>query len=137
MRLAASRINRGERMTAASLPLRIELGWPNKILSPNARGHHMGIWRAKKDARDEALWATRATIGRATFPHDGGDIILRQIAHPPDARHRDRDNLDHSLKSHRDGIADALGINDKHFRPTGIEWGEPIPGGKIIIEVGQ
>ncbi len=124
-------------MTALSLPLRIELGWPNKILSPNARPHHMALWRAKKDALTEAAWATRAAIGLATFPHDGGDIILRQIAHPPDARSRDRDNLDHSMKAARDGIASALGIDDKHFRPTGIEWGEPVHGGKIVIEVGQ
>lgn len=34
----------------------------------------------------------------------------------PDRRARDDDNLITSFKSGRDGLADALGINDKRFR---------------------
>ena len=97
----------------------------------------MALYAAKRDAKDAANWATRAAIGRASFPHDGtSDIILKQVAHPPDKRSRDRDNLDSSLKAARDGIALGLGIDDKHFRPTGIEWGEVVPGGRIVITVG-
>ncbi len=116
----------------------VELAWPSKTLSPNARVHHMALYGAKRAAKDEAMWATKVALGRDKFAHDGkSDIILRQIAHPPDKRDRDRDNLDHSLKAHRDGIALALGVDDKHFRPTGIEWGEQAKGGKIVIEVVQ
>lgn len=117
--------------------LSIELGWPDQRLKPNARVHFMQLSTAKKEAKEEAEWATRVALQRDKFIHDGSsDIILRQVAHPPDNRHRDRDNLDASLKAHRDGIARGLGVNDKHFRPTGIEWGEPVPGGKIIVEIG-
>lgn len=35
---------------------------------------------------------------------------------PPDRRHRDDDNLVASFKAGRDGIAMALGIDDKRFR---------------------
>ena len=34
----------------------------------------------------------------------------------PDKRHRDDDNLVAQFKNGRDGVADALGINDKRFR---------------------
>lgn len=118
---------RGETIT-------ITLGWPDKVLSPNSRAHFMQIARAKKVAREEAFWATKVDKP-LKWKHSGGDILIRQIAHPPDKRDRDRDNLDHSLKAHRDGIAEALGVNDKHFRPTGIEWGEPCSGGRIIMEI--
>ena len=119
----------------------IELKWPAKELSPNSRVHHMVLARIKKAAREDANWSTRIALGIAsgyTFGHDGAsDIILNQIAHPPDKRDRDRDNLDHAMKAYRDGIADALGVNDKHFRPTGIQWGDPVRGGLIIITVGE
>lgn len=36
--------------------------------------------------------------------------------YPPDRRHRDDDNLIASFKAGRDGIALALGIDDKRFR---------------------
>jgi crossover junction endodeoxyribonuclease RusA len=122
--------------------LRIELSWPAKELSPNARGSHWPRTRAAKVAREAAFYATRAAMGAqlgptvTKLPHDGtSDILLRQIAHPPDNRARDRDGIDARLKSARDGISDALGINDRHFRPTGIEWGEPVSGGKVIVEI--
>ncbi len=123
-------------------PIRITLAWPDKALSPNARKHWRTVRSTGGKASDDAFWATRSAMGAQVGPsftkieHDGvSDIILRQIAHPPDQRHRDRDNLDSSLKKARDGIALALGVNDKFFRPTGIEWAEPVAGGKIVIEV--
>lgn len=116
--------------------LRIELRWPDKDLSPNARPHHMKLHRVKKAASEAAYWATKIALGHRRFRHDGkSDILLRQIAHAPDKRDRDRDNLDHSLKAARDGIAMALDVNDKHFRPTGVEWGDPVRGGLVVIEV--
>ncbi len=122
--------------------LRIELAWPDKSLSPNARVHRFAHSKAKAKAKDEGFWSTRAAMG-ATYgtsftkmEHDGkSDVILNQTAYPPSARHYDRDNLDASLKAHRDGIANALGVNDRFFRPTGIVWGDSTPNGKIIIEV--
>ncbi len=125
------------------MTLRIELAWPDARLKPNSRVHYMALSTAKKKAKDEANWATRVALGTQLGPgnkfvHDGtSDIILRQIAHPPDNRHRDRDNIDSSLKAARDGISSGLGVNDRHFRSIGIEWGEVIPGGRIVIVVGS
>lgn len=122
--------------------LTISLGWPDKALSPNARIHWASIAKVKKAAREEAFWLTRQAMGATFGPtvtkiaHDGtSDIIIKQTAHPPDKRARDRDNLDHAMKASRDGIADALGVNDRFFRSTGISWGEVHPGGRIVIEV--
>lgn len=127
-------------MSAGTITLTI--GWPDKALSQNARGSHWPRTRAAKKAREEAFYATRAAMGAQLGPtvtklsHDGhSDVLLRQVAHPPDKRSRDRDGIDARLKPHRDGIADATGINDRFFRPTGVEWGEPVPGGRVVVTI--
>lgn len=128
-------------MTGRGGTLTIELPWPAKELSPNARVHPIALRRMQVAANDDAFWLTRAAMGAirpgfVKIDHDGkSDIILKQTAYPPDNRQRDRDNLDSSLKGQRDGIARALGVNDRFLRPTGIEWGEVCRGGKIVIEV--
>lgn len=117
--------------------LTVKLAWPDGRLKPNSRVHFMALSNAKRKAKDDANWQTRIVLGGDHFHHDGtSDIILRQVAHPPDNRARDRDNLDASLKAARDGIALGLGINDRFFRPTGIEWGEVKRGGEIVITIG-
>jgi crossover junction endodeoxyribonuclease RusA len=45
-----------------------------------------------------------------------GDIHVWMDFYPPDRRNRDDDNLIAAFKSGRDGVADALGVNDKRFR---------------------
>ena len=125
------------------MKLAIELPWPSADLSQNARhGSHWPRTRAIKLAREDARWLTRQAMGAQLGPqvvkiaHDGAsDIILEQVAHPPDRRGRDRDGLDSRLKAARDGIADALQVNDRFFRPTGIQWGEPTRGGKVVVTV--
>jgi crossover junction endodeoxyribonuclease RusA len=90
----------------------IRLIWPPKELSPNSRKH----WRVKADAtvayRVHAKSATRAA--GITVPPEG-KIELRLSFYPPNARKRDDDNCVSSFKAARDGIADALGIDDNRF----------------------
>jgi crossover junction endodeoxyribonuclease RusA len=38
----------------------------------------------------------------------------------PDKRHRDADNCLAAAKAGLDGMADALGVNDRHFQPITI-----------------
>jgi len=123
--------------------LRITLAWPPRQLSPNGRIHHMERYRFKKAAKDTAYWVTRAEMGAKFGPtftkaeHDGkSDVPIKIIAHPIAGKVRpDDDNLLASCKAALDGIALGLGINDRFFRPTGIEWAEPVPNGKVIVEV--
>ena len=53
--------------------------------------------------------------------------------HPPDRRKRDDDNLKASLKHARDGIADALGIDDNRFLSDAVFAMEPFPQGAVVV----
>lgn len=122
------------RVTAPASVL-IELGWPAKALNPNSREHFMTKSRFIKAAKTTAFWATKAVLGRAEFPHDGeARIAVIVTAYPPDKRDRDSDNLLASCKSILDGIAQALGVDDKFFDPR-VQWAEPVSYGKLVIEV--
>lgn len=120
---------------AAGGSINIELGWPAKALSPNARVHYMTHARFKKAAHATAYWATKAVISPAIFPHDGGRVPFVITAYPPDQHSRDDDNLIASLKATRDGIAKALGVDDKYFDQR-LQWGEPVKHGKIVVAIG-
>src|SRR3546814_8129920 len=52
---------------------------------------------------------------------------------PPDRRHRDDDNMIASFKSGRDGMCEALGINDRLLRPE-YHFSDPIKGGAVRSE---
>jgi crossover junction endodeoxyribonuclease RusA len=118
----------------------ISLPWPDRRLSPNARLH----WRAKapvtKKARTDAMLATYAALGcglrevRANLSGDG-PISLKVTFYPPDRRHRDDDGMVGSFKAARDGIADALGVNDRRFRPH-YYFAEAEKPGRIEVVVG-
>lgn len=55
--------------------------------------------------------------------------------YPPDRRNHDDDGCIGAFKSARDGIADALGVDDKRFRA--VYWFmEPEKPGKIVVRIG-
>lgn len=96
----------------------ITLPIPHSDLWPNSRKH----WRVKskktKEARHSAWVRTKgsfaedesATIGRSNFTGYTLSFFY------PDARRRDDDNAQASCKAYRDGIADALGVDDNTLR---------------------
>ena len=90
------------------------LPWPPKALSPNARTH----WRKKAPIAKSyktACWALTNESG-IVLPQTAGRLALWLDFYPPDKRHRDDDNMIASFKHGRDGVALALGIDDKRFR---------------------
>lgn len=101
----------------------VRLPWPDPRLNPNARLH----WRVKKGvvkkARNDAAYLTydAMPIGarecRQAFAGEGAIPVAIRF-YPPDNRHRDADNMVAMLKSALDGIADALGVNDRRFKPV-------------------
>lgn len=116
--------------------IEIELGWPAKALSPNARVHHMALWRAKQAAKEEAYWSTKYVLP-LDWKHDGSRLNLTIIAHPVKGKAApDDDNLTASFKAYRDGIAKALGVDDKLFDQQPIVWADPIPNGRVIVRIG-
>lgn len=116
-------------------PLVIELTWPAKELSPNARVHHMAKHRFAKAAKLEAGWATK--IARPfDWGHDG-PFTIAITAHPPEGwRTGDNDNLIARMKSHLDGIAEVLGVNDREFQAPTVTWADRSGRGKVLVEIG-
>ena len=91
----------------------VTLPWPPKQLNPNFRGH----WAAKsKQAKAYRMACFALCIeAKLTKPETEGRLHLWIDFYPPDRRHRDDDNMIAAFKSGRDGIADALGIDDRRF----------------------
>lgn len=106
------------------------LPWPPSILSPNSRAHWSVKSKAAKDYRATCGWLTKAE--KVVIDWDG--VVHMWITfYPPDKRHRDDDNLISAFKSGRDGIADALGINDKRFRIYPWLSTETVNGGQVRV----
>ena len=114
----------------------IELPWPHRWLNPNARKHFRVTAPIKAKARSDAFYATRAADITQPLPFIGERLPVSVTFFPPDKRWRDDDNMIASFKSARDGIADALGVNDRCFACHYV-FEEPVKGGKIVVEIGR
>lgn len=109
----------------------IVLPWPAACLSPNARVHHMARARATKAARLAAHWYARAA-GVPCAPD--GRVAVTVTFHPP-SRRGDRHNMPAMIKAHIDGIADAMGVDDRMFDVV-FRFGEVRKGGAVVVTVG-
>lgn len=114
----------------------IELGWPRKELSPNTPVHHMKRARFKKAAKIEAGWATKLALQSNRDWEPDGTIKVHFLAHPPkNWSTGDKDNLIARAKSHLDGIALVLGVDDKIFDAPTVAWADKTEIGKLIVEL--
>jgi crossover junction endodeoxyribonuclease RusA len=94
---------------------------PAQGISPNARrGESRGAAimksRAVKAHRYQAFLAAKNAIvaaGARIMPEFAGYSLAFFFK---TAAYRDDDNADGSCKAYRDGIADAVGMNDRHLR---------------------
>lgn len=94
--------------------MNVTLPWPPKDLSPNSRIHWSRRSKAAKAYRRACHVLTlEAGIRGVDWT---GDIHLWIDFYPPDRRHRDDDNMIAAFKAGRDGMADAMGLDDKRFR---------------------
>lgn len=93
----------------------ITLPLPDKRLSPNARIHWQKRRTLIKQCRERAKLEVLRKIGINTPPKFEGYSLAFYY---PDARRRDDDNTEGSfgVKAFRDGIADALRIDDYNLR---------------------
>lgn len=107
------------------------LPWPPRVLSPNARTHWATKSKAAKSYRNVCrLIAHEAGLRGVEWD---GTIHLWITFLAPDRRARDDDNLIASFKSGRDGLADAMGIDDKRFRIHPWVSDEVFKGGAVRI----
>jgi crossover junction endodeoxyribonuclease RusA len=118
-------------MTQQEGTVRLALSWPHKDLSPNARCHWALKAKAVKAARHDAGWAMRRTF---RTPPPWKAVHIHWEFHPKTANVPDGDNAEASCKAYRDGIADALCIDDSKFTTT-HSFGEPVKGGSVIVTV--
>lgn len=111
------------------------LPWPDlKNLSPNSRIHWAQKAKAKARARKEAcLIAKSAGWHRADWPNSRLAVWIDYYA--PDRRHRDIDNLLASSKAMLDGVADAMGVDDRHFVPYPMLQDEIKKLGEVVVKI--
>ena len=113
--------------------MQITLPWPPRVLSPNMRGHWATKARFAKRYRQECYLRAQA-LGARPLQEEPETLRIRIVFMPPDRRSRDLDNLLASMKHGLDGLAQALGVDDRIFRPS-IDVGEIVPDGAVRIHV--
>lgn len=110
------------------------LPWPDKAMSPNARVHWSVKSKAVKIARSFAFLKTKeAGWDKIELPE--GRLHLWIDFYPPTKRMPDDDNMLSRCKAYRDGIADALGIDDKRFISHPFVKSEVVKGGEVRIRI--
>lgn len=109
-----------------------DLPWPSSSLSQNARVHWSKRAHAARIARGAAFYIAHQAAGREKLSWEGAKLTL--VYHPPDKRRYDADGLISRSKAQIDGIADAIGIDDRHFTFT-FSIGEPVKYGKVRVTI--
>lgn len=115
--------------------LTLTLSWPSADLSPNARVSPLARARAAKRAKNEAWGLTKALMGSLRIVHGAwrGPVEVFYIFHALQERGRDDDNFIARMKPSRDGIALALGMDDKRFVTQPAVWGTRRDGTVDVI----
>ena len=93
-----------------SQPIEIKLPWPAKPLHSNARVH----WAVKSGAAAKARKEAWFMATQADLPCWPEASLL--IEYYPPTRRGDPQNVPSSLKAYIDGIADAMGCDDRAFK---------------------
>ncbi len=110
----------------------VNLPYPDKELSPNARLHWSKVAKAKAAYRKVCVAFTREAMGRETFT---APVSVYITIYPPDKRRRDDDNAIGSFKAGRDGVADAIKVDDADWDTTYRVMKKPL--GQVIVEVSE
>ena len=111
----------------------IELPWPDKRLSPNARVHWAVSSALKEVAKGDAWWATYEALLGDRHPKRDEKYEAQYMFSPPDKRKRDIDNCLAMMKAAQDGVCEYLEIDDSRIKRTILEWGEVVKGGKVVL----
>lgn len=118
--------------------LTIKLPWVDSRLMPNRKNgrHWGGSQDAKVRARQDGHMSTLAALGRNKMLLSK-TVGVRITYAAPDNRHRDLDNLLAASKASLDGIAKALGVDDKCFRPITLDAAvDTQKQGFVLVEIG-
>lgn len=111
----------------------IVLPYPHKSLWPNGRAHWAEKAREVKKHRKWAYLATRdakISVGNGPIPVH---ILVKPKARGPAP---DRDNAIAACKAYLDGIAESLGVNDRHFAAPTVTISDERTG-QFVISIGE
>lgn len=111
------------------------LPWPARALHPNFRGHWSVKAAAAREARHYAHLVT-LEAGWHLVQLPEGRLHVWWTFEPPNlSRKRDDDGLHASMKHYRDGIADALGIDDHRFVSHPYLSDTVHPDGRVLVRI--
>ena len=115
----------------------IVLPWPDKRVFPNAknRKHWRSYAPAVKADREMGKFFTLEQMSpkaRQSVKEGEGHIAMTVTFFPPDKRRRDDDGCIGGFKHLRDGIADALGVDDHRFRAT-YQFEDALAPGRVEV----
>jgi crossover junction endodeoxyribonuclease RusA len=112
----------------------VKLPYPDKVIWPNGRT----LNRKYKSASVKAHrgWAHSAALGAKHGQQFTAPVTVRLVVYPK-ARGPlpDQDNCIAACKAYLDGIADAIGINDRDFTAPVVEYGDRTKRGDFVLEV--
>lgn len=114
------------------MSITVTLPWPPANLTPNAKRRlHWSKYRGDaKEYRNTCFWLAKEAMGRLRFAAPPSVSIE---FHPPEARHRDADGMIGAFKNGQDGIAEAIGHDDRHWRPVHSFHAPHRPHGKVVV----
>lgn len=124
--------------------LEITLPWPPRALNPNSRGHWSKKAKAAEMYRYSCKIISLETIQAQKYDAKalhalvvgGHELHVSLDYYPPNRRARDDDNIIAAFKSGRDGLADALGIDDCNFRiHPFLHRDEVVNGGEVRVGI--
>ena len=116
--------------------MNIVLPYPDKALSPNSRVHWSIKAKAAKKARSDAFVIVReAGINALTYADFSGKLHLWIEYYAKTKNYPDADNCLSASKAYIDGIADALGVNDRRFVHHPIVMDGTHKGGKVVVRI--
>lgn len=126
--------------------MKIVLPFPSSSLAGNGAKFGAGQWGKIKATKQHREWARLATLeargaerprledGQAATEVDKADIPITIRFIPPNNR-GDRVGYPYRMKAYFDGIADALGVNDRRFHPCFIFCEAEKPG-RVEVYIG-
>jgi crossover junction endodeoxyribonuclease RusA len=126
----------------------IKLPYPPSELNPNKRLHWAEKRKHTMNYRElckyrfrmhfiNELGAIEGMRALKGFENHVGDFKVSITFHKPDNRKRDDDNIIASFKAGRDGVADALNVDDNRFEVSYKVSKENVKGGLVVIEVSK
>ena len=117
----------------------IDLPWPSRVLSPNARPNRYYKAQVFKETRLGVKVITlnrlRAEGLESIEPKGDGLLNIQLVLTPPINRRRDEDNMVANCKAVFDGISEAVKVNDHFFHLREQIWNEPDKLGKGKLKV--